>query len=330
LIGLAIEGMATAIPVDANPEHPLTAQQIRRILDGLDALPPRSPFKDAYEWERCMILGCLQAVARNQVSLPYLTSLDHVDNTTSSKTDWSNVFARSSNLNIAYRRINESYDAMSALPSDEFESMIKTIERWTTSWNTIPKLMTANGRGEIVGNVFVAIFTPAIMAFEEAVHRLQCAENMKRLTLALLLYEKEHGSLPDGDWRAALMEAGVPAQWFRCPSCHELAENETVYVMIGNVPNAVSSPNQILLAEVLQPQKLGEGDGRIPFEKATFWQRGIARPLELRPKDFDGFGSAHTGCTNLGFRSGAVRAVADTIDSDVLQKLLDGSATELP
>ena len=47
LIGIAIEGMGIAIPVGANPEHPLTEKQIRRILDGLNALPPREPIINA-------------------------------------------------------------------------------------------------------------------------------------------------------------------------------------------------------------------------------------------------------------------------------------------
>ena len=52
LVGIAIEGVAVSIPVGANPEHPLTEAQLRRLLDGLDALPPRAPVHDAYEWER--------------------------------------------------------------------------------------------------------------------------------------------------------------------------------------------------------------------------------------------------------------------------------------
>ena len=331
LVGLAIEGMAAAIPVGANPEHPLTVQQIQRIVEGLDALPPRPALEDAYEWERCIALSCLQAIARNQVALSYIASLDFYANPPN--TDWYTVFLHSSNLNIAYRQVNEAFDAMLALPSDEFETKMNTIAQWTTSWDTIPKLLTANGRGMIAGDLLVAMLIPATRVLEEATQRSRCAENMQRLTLALLLYEKEHGALPDGDWREALKTVDGRQQTaanFRCPSCRDLAENETTYVMIGDVPDSVSSPNQILIAEVLQPQKFGEGDGRLPFEKATFWYRGIARPRELHPKDFDGLGSYHAGGCNFGFRNGAVRFIAKTIKPEELQKLLDGTAAELP
>ena len=154
----------------------------------------------------------------------------------------------------------------------------------------------------------------------------------------LLLYEKEHGSLPDGDWREALKRAGgiqeraggisppvlhqespaglrPPLLVFRCPSHPDLAEDETTYAMIGDVPNLTPSPNQILLVEVFQPQKLGEGDGRIPFEQATFET---------------GLGSHHMGGINVGFRSGAVRFISQTVNSEVWQKLLDGTAETLP
>jgi hypothetical protein len=40
LVGIAIEGVACAVPVNANSEHPLTEKQIRRIFESLNALPP--------------------------------------------------------------------------------------------------------------------------------------------------------------------------------------------------------------------------------------------------------------------------------------------------
>jgi hypothetical protein len=61
-LAIAIDGMATAIPVGANPEHPLTEQQIRRLLDGLNALPPRMPIRDVLEQERYGGLSCLQSL----------------------------------------------------------------------------------------------------------------------------------------------------------------------------------------------------------------------------------------------------------------------------
>jgi len=68
LVGVAIEGIAMFIPVDANPQYPLTEAQIQRILDGLDALPARAPINHPLEWERYMGLGSIQDVAQDDVN----------------------------------------------------------------------------------------------------------------------------------------------------------------------------------------------------------------------------------------------------------------------
>ena len=173
--------------------------------------------------------------------------------------------------------------------------------------------------------MLISLFIPAMQAGREAWRRIECLENMQRLTFALLLYEKEHGTLPDGDWREAVKPyLGENAElYFRCPS-HRVVDAEgkwrelegtTTYAMVSNVPNLTSSPNQVLLVEVLQPQKLGEGDGRIPFEQANFE---------------NALGSNHAGGTNVGMRSGTVRFITKTIELDKWRSLLDGSAETLP
>jgi hypothetical protein len=179
------------------------------------------------------------------------------------------------------------------------------------SWNPLP-LLFVRSRTNRFADTMTALIIPAMQAAREAFKRSECMDNMQRLTLALLLYEKEHGSLPEGDWREALGEPATASPVFRCPSHPKLAEGETTYAMIGGVPNPVASPNQILLVEVMQPQKLGEGDGRIPYEK------------------IDGLGSDHPGGFIVGYRSGAVCFISKTVSPEVLQSLLDGTATELP
>ena len=60
------------------------------------------------------------------------------------------------------------------------------------------------------------LFQPAMQAFWEANRRTICGENVHRITLAMLLYEHEHGTLPpawtvdaDGNplhsWRVLLL-----------------------------------------------------------------------------------------------------------------------------
>jgi hypothetical protein len=109
-----------------------------------------------------------------------------------------------------------------------------------------------------------------------------------------------------------------------------LAEGETAYAMIGGVENPSPTPNQILIMEVTQPQKLGEGDGRFPIEKAKFWKQKLVRERR-RPADFDGLGSHHMFGINAGHRSGAARFLSEEVtSSDLLQGLFDGTAATLP
>jgi hypothetical protein len=191
--------------------------------------------------------------------------------------------------------------------------------------NPSPLLFTKSRSHRIMDSLIVLLI-PSIQATRGAWQRCECQENMQRLTLALLLYEKEHGSLPDGDWREALKTADGRQQTaadFRCPSCHELAENETTYAMIrresGETP---TTPNTLLLSEVHPPMKLGEGDGTILEAMAKL---GINRQNNER-QFLEGLGSYHSGGMNAGYRSGAVRFETTTTKPEVLQQLLDGSA----
>jgi len=49
----------------------------------------------------------------------------------------------------------------------------------------------------IVGTI-VALLLPAVQAAREAARRLQCANNVKQLGLAILSYHSSHSSLPPG------------------------------------------------------------------------------------------------------------------------------------
>jgi len=374
LVGCAIEGSAATIPVNGTSEHQATKEQIQRVLDGLATLPPRGLLHDSYEMERLMGLSVLQDVRLGRPLMDFLRVVDverKNEGEVERKSDPSDIFLRayiaSCDWNVVYRRIHEVYDALQELPPQEFDAMIREIEIQVQR-DLFFRTFTATGRGTTFANMFATLFLPAVMAADAARQRIECTENLQRLTLALLLYEKEHGSLPDGDWREALQKpplplgegwgegggtsdmssphpnplpegegtgklpvgegirlTGVPEKYFRCPSHPGLAEDETIYAMVGGVPNAVPSPTQILLVELREPQKLGEGDGRIPFEQAKYGNH----PNEPRPLE-SALGSNHAGGITIGVRSGAVRFISQTIHSDVWQSLLDGTADALP
>jgi len=90
----------------------------------------------------------------------------------------------------------------------------------------------------------------------------------------------------------------------------------------GEVP---TTPYTLLLVEVYPPMKMGEGDGTISEAEAKLCvrQTDAGQPM-------DGLGSYHSGTVDVGFRSGAVWSVWQSITPDDWQSLLDGTATKIP
>jgi hypothetical protein len=60
--------------------------------------------------------------------------------------------------------------------------------------------LISGGVETALADILIALFAPAILPTEEVGHRAVCAENMHRLALAVLLYQSEHGKLPDENW----------------------------------------------------------------------------------------------------------------------------------
>jgi len=311
LVGIAIEGMGRAIGIGSNPEFPSAKKQIERLIAELDALQPRVTVGEMLERERLGGLAALQ-------DMYWWNNLGYYD---VQFLDWLFLLmGRMMDINIAMARMNERYDMMITGTMSDDNMLLGELEDLIDSWhllNPLP-LVTVHTRTNRIIDVMMALSIPAVQATREAVRRQECSENIQRLTLALLLYEIDNGTLPEGDWREAI-KPYLGENWeryFRCPSAR-LAEGETNYAMIGGVPNLVASPQQVLVVEVMQPQRLDEGNGRISFEQAMeFGQNGL--------------GGGHVGGINVGLRSGAVRFINANINSERWRSFLDGTATTLP
>jgi len=308
-LGRYMEALGSSIGIGSNPNFSPTREQIERLVTELIALPPRQTFGECLEAERYLSLAVIQDMYYNP------------GGRCCGGTFWTRNIRWFIDINVFLERMNKHFD--------EWHNEHFSIDVSRPSWNPLPYLFIRSRTNLIHDTTFVV----ALVGQRELGRVRECKANLQLLTLALLLYEKEHGKLPDGDWREALKTAeragGVspPVQInFRCPSYPGLADDETTYAMVrresGEVP---TTPYTLLLVEVHPPMKMGEGDGTISEAEAKL---GVRHTDAGQP--MDGLGSYHSGTVVAGFRSGAVQVLSKHIKPDDLQSLLDGTAIKMP
>ena len=320
LVGIAIESMAVSIHFGANPAAPPSRAQLQRLFDTIRALPPLPKIEDFMVVERFQALSVLQEFALGR-KLEGYQGLAY--GPWCAEVDW----------NFLFREMNRVFDTIIA--GGEVETpwamdigdMLAGRQNDLVLWSESqpPVKSTVQERTEFVRDVFFSLWVPSsqMELVRHAERRRQCTENLKLLTLALLLYEKDHGKLPDGDWRVAVkLYLGDNAnKYFRCPS-GSAAEDETTYAMIrrtsGVMPHA---PYTLLLVEVFPPMKMTGNDGTIPEAKAVYsWRTGEQPP--------EGVGSNHAGGFNISSRGGAVRFISTSASPAQWKALMEGTLAD--
>jgi hypothetical protein len=182
LVGIAIEGLAASLGVAANRQSQPTDEQLRRFVHQLDALPLRPNIERMWMAERFYTLDSLQATAHGDESVnKLLIAWEDIEGfdpgiNTRLPVDW----------NIVMRRVNGYYDRW------------HEAERpYTPQWPPVGNLLLGM-RSRRVADSLALLHMPAMQAFREAKRRSTCVANLHRITLAMLLYQCEHGTLPPG------------------------------------------------------------------------------------------------------------------------------------
>ncbi len=171
LVGIAIEGIADATGIAGSLEHPPSEEQLERFVDEAHDLPPRADFEKGFLFERYAALDVLQMMAHGKgpvdfdlpAEMPAAIGLD-----------W----------NIVAVRVNEHFDT--ALAAGGYPAPSRNLAA----------IVSRRARSELMGDQFATIFLPATEAAREASRRSTCVGRMQRITLAMLLYERDHGRLP--------------------------------------------------------------------------------------------------------------------------------------
>ena len=226
LAAAGIQMTALALPIEENPAHPLTKEQICRLLEELDALPPQTTLQKLYEVDRFWVLSLVQDL---QYSTP------------SNLTDWVclggsellfEITRYSCDWNIVYRQINEVYDILKEPHTGE--KLRARLEKAERPWrlNRLLPMLTSGGRGEIAADYLISLIVSDITP-ENSICRAQCSENLQRLVLAMMLYQLENGTLPDENWPSQITPylGAEPEQYFSC-SIHPSPAGETRYALV--------------------------------------------------------------------------------------------------
>lgn len=250
LIGIAVEGIGQSVGVAGSFENPPTKEQLERYMRELDAMPPRGDIDTILAHERFCMLEALQYLAGHPDAWPELTGdpqpMDYA------------ICYLGYDWNVVARRANEHYDNMLATrtaPTCSIEFDFK-------------RAITPKSRSEMLGDIIAGYFCPAYEMAIEAGRRSRCSDRLTRITLAMLLYECDHGTLPPAftadkegnplhSWRVLLLpylgqqelygKIRLDEPWdsehnrqfhneavdfYRCPSVGKAKPGETTYTVI--------------------------------------------------------------------------------------------------
>ena len=308
LVGIAIEDMAMAIPVGANPEYPLTERQIRRILEGIDALPPMTPISDALEGDRLVKLS--------QVQEFFIAYAQGGEAFAKKWAEWElgepPTIRHPLNWDIAYRRINEAFDALQEPPPHErLHALIEESEEMLSDVECVDQLSLIPGGIEMVLSDYAiaSLIRGMPDIIEEAIHRSQCLENMQRLVLAMMLYRLERGRMPDGNWvmQIAPYLGRNAERYFSCQT-NPSPRGRTTYALVNYGNNVPSSHETILLVELSEP---------VPFNRAVISPDEVLALFRDRERNLP-----HPGGMNTARQSGAVMFIMQSINEAELRRLL--------
>lgn len=332
LVGIAIEGIANRIEIAGSLEHQPSETQLQRLLDAyLDQtgkkLPARMDPETPIRFDHYAMMDIVQRAAHSRAS----ETLECIGGPINPAQRFLfNSFGF--NWNIVAKQVNKVYDHPEKLTRIELSRVISI------------KTLFPSTRSELMGDTIANLLLPAIEAFSEAVHRIECSDRMKIITLAMLIYEKQHGRLPPAwtvdkedqrlhSWRVTLLpylgdnakklyekirldepwdsehnqkyhETAIP--FYQCPSA-ELKPGKTVYTVVVGKKTAFRG------SEGMKLDEFGPNIANLILvaERKTpvCWMDPDAEVAETDAKTE--IGSAHPGVINIGFRSGGVHYMSE-------------------
>ncbi len=347
LVGIAIEGISDAIGVAGSLEHPPTKQQLVRLVQELNDLPPKSSYSDVVPFERYCTLDTVQSMAHGKGGLDELGVPGVI--TGGIGIDW----------NVVSRRVNEQFDAMATTGACP-----------RPAWS-FAAILSVRARSRLLADTFGSLLFPATDAAQEARRRSECVDRMHQITLAMLLYECDHGTLPpahtvdaDGNplhsWRVALLpylgqqelhdKIRLDEPWdsqhnkqfhkqavdfYRCPSA-ALPPGQTTYSVVVGPDTAFEAGKGKTLSQfgpksarmILVVERKASACWMNPTQDVA--QADAEEGINVPDGGGMAIGSPHPGGANFGLRDGGNQFLPDQIAPELFKGLLQGTVDRVP
>ena len=276
---VGIEKMAHEIALGSNPKHPLTKEQLEYFLREFERLPPLVTMQEIGDQTRLERLGyyCKNFTEPDTNLIGGLFGLGK----------WT---SKALDANVVMTNLNRFFDAV-------LDGRIVDVERECQPSRNPFRYWTVRSRS-VQASYYVGSDLLWLVNFlSSGIQNAEDADRLKRLTFALLLYEAEHGSLPEGDWREAIKPyiGEVPDEYFRSPS------GKSGYALLLYDTTMPSTP---LLVEA--ESKNISPTGRMVDD--------IMSVTKERSNDGSGTWNYTYYYYNVSFRSGAVRMDSVKVD----------------
>jgi hypothetical protein len=209
LVGLAIDRIAGRADVVFLSHTKLTSNQILACLGDLRDLPPMSPVADKMVLtERFNLLETMVLTARH--GTPFLERLGQTNKRPGERDQFTaRLFTRSINWDPALRNANRWFDRCAAVLRIEDQTEraqelaaitreLKTLKQQVSDIGFIEKsFMGPERRGEMIGNVLIALMLPAFDKVQAAAERFEQDRRNVHLAFLLAAYRQDHGRYPE-------------------------------------------------------------------------------------------------------------------------------------
>ncbi|MDR2170963.1 MAG: hypothetical protein LBP59_12540 [Planctomycetaceae bacterium] len=301
LVGGIFENVASAIALDVNPEHPVNKKQLQRIAKTLEQLQTNNLLEKTIEMERILTLNWVQSVLNNY---------DRNDKNIIGFATDDKIFALLkygrilSNTNIIYKQINETFDVFVG----KNQHLKFTVHKSPPNNREIFwQMLTSYGRGQYCADAWVYYCSNVCDSIERIIQRCESMRNIKRLSLALMMYKIDSGELPKTDWVEKIKPylGNNFEKYLHCLSSKNQDKGKTNYVLV--LYDKLPADGTVLqLVELREP---------VPFDQAVMTDEEVLNDLNL-DKKLRRIGYPSDVTINFSRQNGAVNSLPESMTNN--------------